>query len=56
MPDSREWIPVAQDFERVATHEAGHAVTGLALGVALEFIELLTPQERSPGPSEPGFS
>jgi hypothetical protein len=42
--DSREWIPVAGDFERVATHEAGHTVAGLALGVAVAFIEFLTPE------------
>jgi hypothetical protein len=44
MIDSREWIPVASDFDRVAAHEAGHTVTGLSLGIAVEFIELLTPE------------
>ena len=37
-----EWVPVAADFERVATHEAGHAVVALSLGVAIEYIERLS--------------
>ena len=37
-----DWVPVAADFERVATHESGHAVVALSLGVAIEYIERLS--------------
>ena len=43
VPDSREWIPVAPPPERVSAHAKPVTPTWLALGVALEFIELLMP-------------
>jgi hypothetical protein len=41
MLNQNEWIPVQADFERVASHEAGHAVVGLSMGVSVEYIEML---------------
>jgi len=37
-----DWVPVAADFERAATHESGHAVVALSLGVAIERVERLS--------------
>jgi ATP-dependent Zn protease len=41
MSEQTEWIPVESDYERVATHEAGHAVVGLSLGTKVDYIERL---------------
>ncbi len=40
-----EWIAVESDFERVATHEAGHTVVGLSLGAKIDYIERMAANE-----------
>jgi hypothetical protein len=45
MPDKSEWVPVESDYDRVAAHEAGHAVVGLSLGTKIEYIERLAEEE-----------